>query len=236
MGKPPPHPSMIHLASALAVLAPAVQPVSGDAIPDLVATLALQSGQMVPLPTEQGSDRSELLSYSYMEFGTVWRDIDEYDNGVRIWDLRGSVDLLDVLYVQGSYAKESTSAGHSDARILGLGLGAHLPLGRALDIHGDATWLSSKVSSDLSDLDGKAYGFELYGGGRWIPWEWYQGGLELHGGMRYVDLDNRIAVDPIAYGWEVGARVHYLELVSFDTTFGRLGDDEVLSLSVRLSL
>ena len=226
------------LASALLAATALAQPAPGDPIPDLISALALQSRTMVPLPAEEGPAHSELLSYSYVEFGTIWREIEEYDEDVRVWDLHASADVFDVLdglYLLASLEKEQTKAGHSDARILGLGLGAHLGLGRTLDLHGDATWLYSECDSDLSDLDGNASGWRAYGGGRWIAAEWQHGGLELHGGVSYIDLDNRISFDSSAYGWEVGARLHHLELLSLDTTYGGLANDQVVRLSVRLS-
>jgi len=227
---------MLILASALlcfAASAPAAAP--GDPVPDLITALALQSGTMVPVPVDEGPPHSEFLSYTYLELGTTWRDLDEYDDEVRVWEARASVDVLDTFYLLGALEKEQTSAGHSDARILGLGLGAHLGLLRTLDIHADATWLYSECESDLSDIDGLERGWRAYGGARWIPLEWHRGALELHAGMDFIDLPNRISFYERAYGWEVGARLHYLELLSFDTTFGRLADDELLRLSVRLS-
>ena len=51
---------------------------------------------------ETGPPHSEFLSYTFVELGTTWRDIDEYDEGVRVWDVRASVDVLDTFYVLGS--------------------------------------------------------------------------------------------------------------------------------------
>jgi hypothetical protein len=105
-----------------------------------------------------------------------------------------------------------------------------------LDVLGEAAWLYSDLSSDLSTLDDTTDGFEGKAGVRWMPLVWGGGGCELNGNLVYVDLENRLASEDDATGWEAGVQVHFLRLFSVGAMYSILEDDDRVSANVRVSL
>lgn len=221
---------MLCLPVALALVATATSPApSREALPSIAEPVAFASSPILL------ADDESLLSYTYVEIGVAQLDVDDLDDDVDIYFGRGSLGLFELFYVFGEYQNQSTDFEDTSTDLLELGVGAHFGLSPKLDLYAEVGWLYSDVTSDLDDLEDSENGYEVMGGARWMVLPWDRGGIELHGAVGYVDLDNRIASDEAASQWEVGARAHFLRFLSVDLTYSMLEDDDAVLGGVRFS-
>lgn len=184
---------------------------------------------------EDGRREDVGFSYTYIEIGATNLNVDETDDDVDIYFGRASIGFLNFLYAFGEYQNQSTNFEDTSTDLIELGLGAHFGAMPKLDFYAEVGWLYSDVSSDLDELDDTSNGYDVMGGVRWMALPWDRGGLELHGAVGYLDLDNRLASDDAATKWEAGARAHFLNNFSADITYSMLEDDDQISGSLRFS-
>ncbi|MCC6409735.1 MAG: hypothetical protein IT453_21450 [Planctomycetes bacterium] len=226
---------MLHLPFALALAtSPVAEPTEllpSQPTPN-TSELALLAPAAASMPV---ADADSPFSYTYLELGAVSLDVDAIDDEADIYYGRASIELLGFLYVFGEYSNLSIDYKNTDTDLIELGAGAHVNVVPKLDLFGEVGWLYSDVSSDLSALDDTTNGYEVFGGARWMVLPWTGGGLELNGGLGYVDLENQISSDDKTTFWEVGARVHVLEMLSVGATYSKLEDDDQVSAGIRLS-
>jgi hypothetical protein len=71
-------------------------------------------------------------------------------------------------------------------------------------------------------------------GARWMPLPWDGGGLELDGGFRWIDLKGLLS-DTQTSAWEVGARVHFLKMLSVGASYTFLEQDKQWGLNARVA-
>ena len=203
---------------------------------EATAELALASTLLAPQSEGVGpaSDDASPFSYTFVEVGATKLDVDSANDEADVYYLRGSL-ALGVFHVVASYANQDIDFQNTSADVLTLGAGAHFSLSPQLDLTGDVSWIYNDVSSDISSYDGSDSGFIVRAGPRWMPLDWDGGGLELNGEALYVDIDNRIASDPEAWGWGAGARLHFLRLFSVGLNYSILEDDDEVSVNARVS-
>jgi hypothetical protein len=226
---------MLHLPFALALAtSPVAEPT--ELLPSQPTPNASELALLAPAAASMPvADADSPFSYTYLELGAVSLDVDAIDDEADIYYGRASIELLGFLYVFGEYSNLSIDYKNTDTDLIELGAGAHVNVVPKLDLFGEVGWLYSDVSSDLSALDDTTNGYEVFGGARWMVLPWTGGGLELNGGLGYVDLENQISSDDKTTFWEVGARVHVLEMLSVGATYSKLEDDDQVSAGIRLS-
>jgi hypothetical protein len=229
---------MLTLLTLLALSAskPPSEVIPGDFL-SLTSELAAAESALRPQEgvTENAEGESP-FSYTFVEIGATRFDVDEIDDEADIYSLRGSLGLFDFLYLFAGYENQATDFEDTDTDVIRLGAGLHFNVIRSLDLIGDIAWLYSDMSSDLDELDDTTDGFEIHAGGRWLPLDWDGGGLEIHGGLIYVDLENRIASDDEATGFDLGAKLHFLRMLSVGAVYTMLEDDDSIGVNARVSL
>ena len=147
---------------------------------------------------------------------------------------RASLGLFDFLYVFLDYENQSSDFEDTDADLFGLGLGGHFDATNGVDLVGEASWLTADISSDLEDLDDENDGWQAFAGARWMALPVAQGGLELNGGLRWIDLEGYLSDDETT-AWEAGARYHFLRLFSLGAKYRFLEDDGFWGVDARVS-
>ena len=185
----------------------------------------------------QDAPKQDTFSYTFIEVGASSLNPDDTsvtNDNVDSYYLRASLGL-GMFYLFGSYEDQSLDFQNTSTDLYRLGAGLHFGLTPKLDLVGEAAWLYSDMSSDISALDDTTDGFEGRAGARWMPLDWSGGGLELDGNLIYVDLENRLASDDTGTGWEAGARLHFLRLFSVGAMYSIVDSDDVVSINARLS-
>lgn len=189
-----------------------------------------------PAAAPSWEERSN-FSYTYVEIGATTLDLDETTStkdSVDTYYFRASLGL-GLFHIFGAYEYQTFNYQDTRGDLYRLGAGAHLELTKGLDAVGEAAWLYSDLSSDLSTLDGSSNGFEGKAGLRWMPLPWDGGGLELDGNFVYVDLENRLASNDAGSGWEAGAQLHFLEMFSMGLVYSIVDNDDKVSINARFS-
>jgi hypothetical protein len=220
---------MLALSTALALLSP-------TAVPAETST---------PLPTFEPAARAALFatsaddkraadfSYTFIQLGYTSTNIDAINDDSK--GLAGRASLgLGFLYLFLDYSNPTTDYQNTNVDNYGLGAGVHFSLVPRLDLVGEAAWLSSDISSDLSTLDQSNDGWTAMTGARWMPLPWDGGGLELDGGFRWIDLKGLLS-DTQTSAWEVGARVHFLKMLSVGASYTFLEQDKQWGLNARVA-
>ncbi len=214
---------------------------TADSIPMTAVNGTGDAGALVPLDAvtsvqAEGGARS-LLRYTFLEVGASKLDVDAAVAGNRDVDnYYGRAQLgLGLLHGFASYENQEIDLGNTTSDLFRLGVGAHLELTDELHAVGEIAWLFNDVSSDLAGFSDSKSGYEIKAGARWMPIDWTSGGIELDGNLVWVDLDNRLATEDRAFGWEAGARLHVFRLISVGGMYSRLEEDDLISVSARLS-
>lgn len=161
--------------------------------------------------------QAEGFSYSYLDAAYVNTDIDQFDEDVDGFALRGSYELTDNVFVFAGYADQSTSvAGFDiDLQTYNLGLGYAWPLGKALDVYGKLGYVSAEVDAQgFGDADDDGYSLAVGLRGRAVEQ------LELEGAVSYVDLSD--SGDDTTL--DLGARWYFTPQFAFGVE-GSFGDD-----------
>ena len=211
----------------------------GAAAPAIPLSLAaeLEASQPYALaPAQEEAAEGWDFSYTFFEIGATSFDVDEADETADVYYGRASLGLFKFLYVFAGYENQSIDFEDTSSDVLRLGVGGHFGVTPKLDLVGDIAWLYSDTSSDLSELDDTTDGYEVRAGARWMPFGWDRGGVELHGGAIWVDMENRIASDDTAFGFDLGAKLHFLKLFSVGAVYTMLEDDDSVGINARVSL
>ena len=175
------------------------------------------------------------FSYTYLEIGGSTLDIDNLSEDADIYFINASL-ALGMFYVLAGYENQDVDFMSTKADQLSLGFGLHLNMSPKLDIAADLSWLYSDVSSGIPSIDDSGTGYQLRVMPRWMLLDWDRGGLELNATALWLDLENRLASDDSAFGWGVGARAHFLALLSVGVNWLDLEDDDRISFDLRASL
>jgi hypothetical protein len=228
---------MLHLLPSLTLATLAGATTAPEAPTSLTAELAALPAAPAAAPQE-GKEPWD-FSYTFVELGlnfyTPDASFDDFEDEVDSWYGLASLGLFDLLYVFGGYENQDFDFEDSSTDIYTLGVGAHLDLMNRLDLTGDIAWLYSDLSSDLGELDDTNSGYKIRVGGRWMPIQFGRGGLEVTGGITYRDLKNQIASDDEQFGWDLGARLHFLKLFSIAGSYWQLEDDDGILANLRVS-
>lgn len=201
----------------------------------LPLALHVEAANLSPAPQEEGRLQPPSFSYTYVEGGMIRFEVDDIDDNVDILYLRGSLAFLDFLHVFAEYQNQEADFGNSETDLIELGVGGHFGIMPNLDLLAELSWLLSDVSSDIGALDEQTNGYKIFGGGRWMVLPWHRGGLELDGGVGYLDLEDQIASEDNTFLWELGARAHFVEIMSVGVEYSELGDDNQIAGDLRVS-
>jgi hypothetical protein len=185
-----------------------------------------------PFFAEPGDDWK--FSYTYVELGLGKYDIDDFDEDSDTLYGRASLGLFNFLYVFLDYSNQSTDFEDTDTDMFGLGVGGHFDVSNRLNLVGEASWLSADVSSDLPNLDDKNDGWMAFAGARYMALPIGNGGLEVNGGFRWIDVKGVFSDDEIG-AWEAGARYHFNHLLSAGAKYQFLEDDGFWGIDARVS-
>lgn len=185
-------------------------------------------------PRRDGASEPFKFSYTYVELGLGSLDVDNYDKDSDTLYGRASLGLFDFLYVFLDYQNQSTDFEDTDTDLFGLGVGGHIAATERIDFVGEASWLTADVSSDLSNLDDNNDGWTAFAGARWMALPVGNGGLELNGGFRWIDIKGVLSDDEVG-AWEAGARYHFLKLFSLGAKYEFLEDDGFWGVDARVS-
>ena len=221
-------------ALALSASTPAEAP-SVDSLSLTSELAALDTAWTSQEGLKENEAGESVFSYTFIEIGATQFDVDEADEEADIYYGRASLGLFDFLYLFAGYENQSTDFEDTDTDVIRLGGGVHFGVMEKLDLVADIAWLYSDMSSDLDELDDTTNGFEIHAGGRWMPLDWDGGGLEIHGGLVYVDMENRIASDDEATGFDVGAKLHFIRMLSVGAVYTMLEDDDSIGVNARVS-
>lgn len=195
-----------------------------------------QPKPLVAAPAFFNGGEGAELSYSYIEAGLTTYDVDDLSNdNVDTYYGRVSVSLLKLLYVFGQYENSSTDFQNTDTNQVTVGAGAHFDPSPRISLYGQIGYIFNSVSSDSSSLEGDESGYRVDGGVRWMVLPWSGGGVELDGGVGYIDLKNQLASSEHPTVYDVGARVHFLGHFSVGATYEKIDVDDRLLGDVRFS-
>jgi hypothetical protein len=161
--------------------------------------------------------QAEGLSYSYLDAAYVNTDVDNFNEDVDGFALRGSYELTNNVFVFAGYADQGTSAAgfDIDLQTYNLGLGYAWPLGKALDVYGKVGYVSSEADvQGLGNADDDGYSLAVGLRGRAVEQ------LELEGAVSYVDLSD--SGDDTTL--DLGARWYFTPQFAFGVE-GSFGDD-----------
>lgn len=187
--------------------------------------------------TPPATENNTPLSYTFVEVGAMNYNVDNI-NGVEAeadnYYARGSLGL-GLLHVFAGYENQDLDLQNTSSDLFRLGGGAHIELTEKLHAVGEVAWLYSDVSSNFQGFAESNSGYEIKAGARWMAVDWAAGGLELDGNLVWVDLENRLASDDRAFGWEAGLRIHLFEMLSAGAMYSVLEDDDQIAISARLS-
>jgi hypothetical protein len=200
-----------------------------DPSPGFVASMPL-----APPPVAEGGGAD--LSYTYIEAGFTTYDVEDLNNdSVNTYYARGSLGLFKLFYVFGEYENSSIDFQNTDSNQVTLGAGAHFDPSAKLSLFGQVGWIYNSVSSDDSSIESDKGGYRVDGGVRWMALPWSGGGLELDGGVGYVDLENGLASSEHPVIYDAGARVHFLGHFSVGAMYERIDVDDRLIGNLRFS-
>lgn len=160
--------------------------------------------------------QAEGLSYSYVDAAYINTDIDQFDEEVDGFALRGSFEITEQVFVFAGYSNQSTEVFGTDIDVeqMNLGLGYAWPIGPSADIYGKVGYVSAEVDAGGFDADDDGY---LLGVGlRGRPADQ----IELEGAVNYTDLSD--SGDTTTFG--VGARWYFTEQFAVGVE-GEFGDD-----------
>jgi hypothetical protein len=163
--------------------------------------------------------QAEGLSYSYADLAYVSTDIDRFDEDVDGFALRGSIEVVDKLFVFANYADQGTTVFGNDLDVetYAIGVGYAWPVGQALDLYGKVGYVSAEADVGgfgNADDDGYSLGVGLRGRAITIDQ------LELEGSLNYVDLSD--SGDDTTLG--LGARWYFTKQFAVGVE-GEFGDD-----------
>lgn len=160
--------------------------------------------------------QAEGLSYSYLDAAYINTDIDQFDEEVDGFALRGSFEITEQVFLFAGYANQSTEVFGTDIDVeqMNVGVGYAWPLAPSTDIYGKVGYVSAEI--DAGGFDADDDGYLLAVGLRGRPADQ----LELEGAVNYVDLSD--SGDDTSVG--LAARWFFTEQFAVGVE-GEFGDD-----------
>ena len=176
------------------------------------------------------------LGYSYVEAGFTTYDVNDFNSdNVDNYYGKLSWSLLKLFYVFGQYDNSSTNFQNTDTNQVTIGAGAHFDPLSKLSLYGQLGYIYNDVSSDDTSLDGSESGYRVDGGARWLVLPWSGGGVEVDGGVGYIDLKNQLASSEHPMVYDLGARVHFINYLSVGLMYERIDVDDRFIANVRFT-
>lgn len=166
-----------------------------------ITTALALAAAMLPLMAQ-----ADNLSYSYVDIAYVNTDVDDFDEEIDGFALRGSVEITEQAFVFGGYTDQSTTVFGEDldVRSYALGLGYAWPVSDTADIYGKVAYVETEA--EFAGLSVDDDGFSLGAGLRGRVAEQF----ELEGAVTYIDLSD--SGDDTVLG--LGARWFFTDVFS----------------------
>jgi hypothetical protein len=221
------------LFTAVTLIVPCAAP-ANDPLPWYAENLGLNLGSLTATAPVDSSSHVH-FGYTYLEVGAMQFDPDGVSKDVDSYYARASLSLLDFLHIFGEYQRQDLDISSTSTDQFALGAGVHFSVLHNLDLLGEASWLYQDATSDVSTYDDNTNGYELFAGARWMALPWHDGGLELNGGVGYIDLDSRLASDDTTEFWQAGLRLHFLRSFSIGALYEQQGDDDGVAANLRFT-
>ena len=137
--------------------------------------------------------QAEGLSYTYLEAGYLNTDIDEFNETVGGWGLKGSFEFTDNIFAFAEYTDQSASirGGNIDLAGWNVGAGYAWPIADQTDIYGTIGYVSVDADlpsryNDLIDVDPEDDGYSLGLGIRTR----FAESFEVEGTAQYANLSD----------------------------------------------
>jgi hypothetical protein len=130
--------------------------------------------------------QAEGLSYSYVDLAYINTDIDQFDQDVDGFALRGSLEITDQVFLFAGYTDQSTSIFDNDLDVqtFGLGVGYAWPIAPSTDLYGKIGYVKTEADYDRFNADDDGYSLGVGLRGRVADQ------FELEGALNYVDLSD----------------------------------------------
>jgi len=166
-----------------------------------ITTALALAAAMLPLMAQ-----ADNLSYSYVDFAYINTELDDFDEEIDGFALRGSVEITEQAFVFGSYVDQSTSVFGEDldVRCYGVGLGYAWPVSDTADFYGKVGYVETEA--EFAGFSADDDGFSLGVGLRGRVAEQF----ELEGAVTYIDLSE--SGDDTVLG--LGARWYFTDVFS----------------------
>jgi hypothetical protein len=134
--------------------------------------------------------QAEGLSYTYVEAGYLNTDLDEFNETVGGWGLKGSFEITDNIFVYGRYQDQSANVGGGEIKFQpwDLGVGYAWPIADQTDIYGTVGYTSfdADVPARFGFRNASDDGYTLGAGIRTRFAEQF----EVEGTARYANLSD----------------------------------------------
>ncbi len=168
---------------------------------------------------------AEQPSFSYIEGGYSRMDTDGFNEDADGYILRGSAEVADMVYLNGSYSdtsRETILNDDIDLKIKSIGVGLKFPIGSSTAIFTEANYLDAKVSvqndSDTED------GYEVSVGLRSMVSD----STELYGKLTNTEFDSTFS------SMTVGAKQYFTDNIGVFAEYTR-NDFDTQNVNVGVS-
>lgn len=170
-----------------------------------------------PLATQ-----AEEISYSYLEAGYVNVDVDDFDEDVDGFLLRGSFEITENAFLFAGYSDLMATINGFDIDFTDIELGAGYawPLSNTASLYGKISYVNSEAEAFGESLDDDGYGLAAGVRGLVAP------SFELEGYISYVDLSD--LGDNTAFG----AAARYYFMPQFALGVEAVFDDDATSYGI----
>jgi hypothetical protein len=171
--------------------------------------------------------QADNLSYSYVEVAYVNTDLDDFDEEIDGFALRGSVEISEQAFMFAGYTDQSTTVFGEDLelRSYGLGLGYAWPVSDTADLYGKVGYVEAEAEFAGFSVDDD--GFSLGVGLRGRMAEQF----ELEGAVTYTDLSD--SGDDTLLG--VGARWYFTDVFALGVELETDDDATTYGVGVRFN-
>ena len=144
--------------------------------------------------------RADEISYSYLEAGYANVDIDDFDEDVDGFVLRGSFEVGESVFLFAGYNDFGTTISGIDIDFtdFNMGVGYAWPISSTASLYGKLSYVNAEVEALDESFDDDGYGLAVGVRGR------VAASVELEGYVSYVDLSD--LGDNTAFG---GALLYY---------------------------
>lgn len=173
---------------------------------------------------------AESPNWTYIDASYVSSDLNDAEP--EGFEIRGSYEINDMFFVDGSYTDQDDDIDAADGDFdfelsnFDLGVGAKYGLSETTDVYGRLAWQNWDIETDLFDDDENGYSAAV--GIRSVVWQ----GLELNAEAGYIDVGDFIDGEGF---FEVGGIYNLANGLGLGVSYGEIDDLETWKATVRYS-